>query len=82
MNNRKQKNRPAGAAIKTAKKAVTVKSSIPESAVYTSAVSALKAEAVLNGSARLTVFYTDGKATGYTTGHSNSRRAAGDGNGS
>jgi hypothetical protein len=81
MNNRKQKSRPAGAAAKAAKKAAATKPSIPESAVYASAVSALKAEAVRNGSARLTVFYTDGKATGYTTGHSNSRRAAGGGNG-
>jgi hypothetical protein len=79
MNNRKQKNRPAGAAVKTAKKAATAKSSIPECAVYASALSALKTEAVRNGSARLTVFYTDGKATGYTTGHSNSRRAATEG---
>jgi hypothetical protein len=74
MNNRKPKNRPAGAA-------AIVKSSIPECAVYASALSALKAEAVRNGSARLTVFYTDGKAIGYTTGHSNSRRAAGGSNG-
>jgi hypothetical protein len=74
-----QKNRPAGAAaIKAEKKAKTI---VPEITVYASAVAALKAEAVRNGSARLTVFYTDGKATGYTTGHSNSRRAAGGGNG-
>jgi hypothetical protein len=73
VNNRKQKSRPAGAA---ATKATKTKAIIPESAFYASAVSALKAEAVQNGSSRLTVFYTDGKATGYTTGHSNSRRVA------
>jgi hypothetical protein len=74
MSSRRQKSRPAGAA---AAKAARRKTIIPESAVYANAVTALKAEAVWNGSARLTVFYTDGKATGYTTGHSNSRRAAG-----
>jgi hypothetical protein len=82
MNNWKRKSCPTGAAAKTAKKAATVKPIIPECEVYTSALSALKAEAVRCGSARLTVFYTDGKATGFTTGHSNSRRAAGGGNGS
>jgi hypothetical protein len=76
VNNRKRKSRPAGAA---ATKAAKTKAIIPEGAFYASAVSALKAEAVQNGSARLTVFYTDGRATGYTTGHSNSRRAAGGG---
>lgn len=76
-----QKNRPAGAVNETAAKAAKAKPIIPENAVYASAVSALKSEAVRNGSARLTVFYTDGRAVGYTTGHSNSRRAAEDGNG-
>ena len=75
-----QKNRPAGAVVKAAKKAARTKPIIPENAVYASAVSALKAEAVQNGSARLTVFYTDGRAVGYTTGHSNTRGAAGGGN--
>jgi hypothetical protein len=45
--------------------------------IFASAISALKDEAVKNGSARLSIFYTDGKAVGYTTGHSNRRRAAG-----
>jgi hypothetical protein len=66
-----QKNRHRGAA------STKPKSSISDKRIFASAISALKAEAVKNGSARLTVFYTDGKATGYTTGHSNSRRAAG-----
>ena len=77
MNNRRQKSRPAAAvATKAANKPMSI---IPESAFYASAVSALKAEAVRNGSARLTVFYTDGNPTGFTTGHNRSRRAGAEG---
>jgi hypothetical protein len=70
-----QKNRPRGAASKPTK--TKIKTIISEKAFYASAFAALKAEAVENGSTRLSIFYTDGKATGYTTGRSNRRRAAG-----
>jgi hypothetical protein len=46
---------------------------VPENAFYASAIAAIKAEAVENGSARLSVFYTDGRPTAFTTGHSRSR---------
>jgi hypothetical protein len=45
--------------------------------VLSAGFAALKAEAVENGSARLTVFYTDGRPTGFTTGHSRGRKTAG-----
>lgn len=51
--------------------------SIPKQDVMSSAILALKAEAAENRSTCLTVFYTDGKPSGYTTGHSRSRRSAG-----
>ena len=67
----KTKNRPARAAVSEPK----ANPIISERRIYASALAALQAEAVENGSARLTVFYTDGRATGYTTGHSRRRRA-------
>jgi hypothetical protein len=59
------------------KKNYPVKSNVflPEKKLLSMAFSALKAEAVENGSARLTIFYMDGKPTGFTTGHSRNRMA-------
>jgi hypothetical protein len=67
-----------------AKKNYPVKSKalLSDKGFLSMAFSALKAEAVENGSTRLTIFYMDGKPTGFTTGHSRSRKAvAGGGNG-
>jgi hypothetical protein len=66
---------------KAANNKTGIKPIVSENDFYASALSAIKAEAVENGSARLSVFYTDGKPTAFTTGHSKSRRAGGrDGN--
>ena len=79
-----KKNRPCEAAdiVKKSKlKAPTkVKSIISKNDFYASALEALRAEEVENGSSRLTVFFTDSRLTGYTTGHSRSRRAREAGN--
>ena len=81
MKNKKNRPEAADSVKKSKLKASTkVKSIISKNDFYASALSALKAEAVENGSSRLTVFHTDGRLTGYTTGHCRSRRAKEAGN--